>query len=431
MDVLIIGAGGREHALAMALRKSPHLGRLFIAPGNAGSSEVAEQIALDPGDHRAVVAFCKGEGIGPVVIGPEAPLVAGLADDLAAAEIRCFGPSRAAARLEGSKGFAKDFCREFGVPTAAYERFDDREAALRYLSSKGAPIVVKADGLAAGKGVVVATTVQEAEDAVRSMFGGAFGAAGAEVVIEEFLDGDEASFFALSDGSRALAFASAQDYKRVGDGDAGPNTGGMGACSPAPIMTDAMTARVMREIVEPTIEGMGRRGAPFRGVLFVGLMIGPDGPKLVEYNARFGDPETQVILARFEGDLLTLLDACARGALPTDPPQFSRQTALTVVLAAEGYPAAPMRGTEIRGLERAGALPGVTIHHAATRRDNGRIFADGGRALAVTALGDSASEAQQRAYAAIDLIDWPEGFCRRDIGWRTIARERDPIARRA
>jgi phosphoribosylamine---glycine ligase len=424
MDVLIIGSGGREHALALALRKSPRLARLFIAPGNGGSCDVAEQIALDPRDHRAVVAFCKRDGIGLVVVGPEAPLVAGLADDLAAAEIRCFGPSRAAARLEGSKGFAKDFCREFGVPTAAYERFADREAALRFLSAKGAPIVVKADGLAAGKGVVVATTIHEAEAAVRSMFDGAFGAAGAEVVIEEFLEGEEASFFALSDGSRALAFASAQDHKRVGDGDVGPNTGGMGAYSPAPVMTDAMTARVMREIVEPTIEGMRRRGSPFRGVLFVGLMIGPDGPKLVEYNTRFGDPEAEVVLARFEGDLLSLLDACARGALPTDAPQFSRQTALTVVLAARGYPGTPITGTEIRGLERAGAIPGVTIHHAATRRDNGRIFADGGRALAVTALGGSASEAQQRAYAAVDRIDWPEGFCRRDIGWRAVARER-------
>src|SRR5271170_1013531 len=424
MDVLIIGSGGREHALALALRKSPRLGRLFIAPGNAGSSEVAKQIALDSRDHRAVAAFCEKEGIGLVVVGPEAPLVAGLADDLAAAEIRCFGPSRAAARLEGSKGFAKDFCREFGVPTATYERFVDREAALRYLSAKAAPIVVKADGLAAGKGVVVATTIQEAEAAVRSMFDGAFGAAGAELVIEEFLSGEEASFFALSDGARALAFASAQDHKRVGDGDTGPNTGGMGAYSPAPIMTDAMTARVMREIVEPTIEGMARRGTPFRGVLFAGLMIGPDGPKLIEFNTRFGDPEAEAILARFEGDLLTLLDACARGALPTDLPEFSRQTALTVVLAARGYPGAPISGTEIRGLERAGALPGVTIHHAATRWDKGRIIADGGRALAITALGDSVSEAQQRAYAAVDMIDWPEGFCRRDIGWRAIARER-------
>src|SRR5271169_3954024 len=421
MDVLIIGSGGREHALALALRKSPRLGRLFIAPGNAGSSEVAKQIALDSRDHRAVAAFCEKEGIGLVVVGPEAPLVAGLADDLAAAEIRCFGPSRAAARLEGSKGFAKDFCREFGVPTATYERFVDREAALRYLSAKGAPIVVKADGLAAGKGVVVAMTIQEAEAAVRSMFDGAFGAAGAEVVIEEFLDGEEASFFALSDGSRALAFASAQDHKRVGDGDVGPNTGGMGAYSPAPIMTDAMTARVMREIVEPTIEGMQRRGTPFRGVLFAGLMIDEEGPKLIEYNVRFGDPEAEVILARLTDDLLPLLEASATGSLAHAAPKFRSDAAVAVVMAARGYPGAVIRGTRIRGIEDAERVSGVSVLHAGTRREGSEIVSDGGRVLTITALGRNVADARDRAYAAVDRIDWPEGFCRRDIAWREIA----------
>jgi phosphoribosylamine---glycine ligase len=423
MDVLIIGSGGREHALALTLRRSPRLGRLFVAPGNAGAANLAERVALDPSNGPAVVTFCQRERIELVVVGPEAPLAAGLSDDLAVAGIACFGPSRAAARLESSKGFAKDFCRGVGVPTAAYQRFADRDAALAYLKAREAPVVVKADGLAAGKGVVVASTIPEAEAAVRSMFEGAFGAAGAEVVIEEFLDGEEASFFALSDGARALAFASAQDHKRVGDGDTGANTGGMGAYSPAPIMTDTMTARVMREIVEPTIEGMRRRGTPYRGVLFAGLMICADGPKLIEYNARFGDPETQVVLPRFEGDLLPWLEASARGALPDRAPRFSRQAALTVVLAARGYPGAPTTGTEIRGLERASALPDVTVFHAATRRADGRIIADGGRVLAVTALGDSVTQAQRRAYAAVDLIDWPEGFCRHDIGWRAIARE--------
>ncbi len=331
--------------------------------------------------------------------GASAVALAGLADDLSAAGIACFGPSRAAAQLEGSKGFAKDFCREFSVPTAAYQRFHALEPALVYLRAKGAPIVVKADGLAAGKGVVVAATLDEAEAAVTSMFGGVFGAAGAEVVIEELLAGEEVSFFALSDGERAVAFGSAQDHKRVGDGDTGPNTGGMGAYSPAPIMTEAMAARVTREIVEPTIAGLRARGAPFRGVLFAGLMIGADGPKLIEYNVRFGDPEAEVLLARFEGDLLELMLACARGKLPETPLRFSDQVALTVVLAAKGYPGAPLKGTEIRGLDRAAASRDVIIHHAGTRRDGVRIVADGGRVLAVTALGASVGEGYCSAIA--------------------------------
>jgi phosphoribosylamine--glycine ligase len=424
MNVLILGAGGREHALAIALSKSCALTRLFIAPGNPGVSNVAERIALDVADHGAVADLCKILSIGLVVVGPEAPLVAGLADDLAAAGIACFGPTRAAAQLEGSKGFTKDFCRDFGIPTAAYGRFDKMDDALAFVREKGAPIVVKADGLAAGKGVVVAMTLAEAESAVRSMFDGGFGAAGAELVIEEFLEGEEVSFFALSDGERAAPFSCAQDHKRVGDGDTGPNTGGMGAYSPAPVMTQAMSERVMREIIAPTIAGMRARGTPFRGVLFAGLMIDADGPKLIEFNVRFGDPEAEVVLTRLESDLLDLLIACAQGRLPAQTPQFLNETALTVVLAARGYPGAVVKGSEIRGLEEAERLPDVTIHYAGVRRDGARLLADGGRVLAVTATGKSVAQAQSRAYAAVDAIDWPEGFCRRDIGWRAVARER-------
>jgi phosphoribosylamine--glycine ligase len=423
MNVLVIGSGGREHALARCLSRSRAMNRLFIAPGNPGAAEAAEQVVLDIADHQAILGFCRTFSIGLVVVGPEAPLVAGLADDLAAAGIACFGPSRAAAQLEGSKGFAKDFCREFGIPTAAYGRFDRREAALSFVRAKGAPIVVKADGLASGKGVVVAMTLEEAEAAVAEIFGGRFGAAGAEVVIEEFLEGEEASFFALSDGERVVPFSTAQDHKRVGDGDTGPNTGGMGAYSPAAVVTDEMNARIMREIIEPTIEGMRARGAPFRGVLFAGLMIGAGGPKLIEYNVRFGDPEAQVILARLESDLLDLMLGCTQGTLSASPPLFSRDAALTVVLAARGYPGEVVKNTEIRGLEEAGRLPGVTIQHGATRRDGARLLAAGGRVLAVTATGETVAQAQSRAYAAVDTIDWPQGFCRRDIGWRAIARE--------
>jgi phosphoribosylamine--glycine ligase len=425
MNVLIIGSGGREHALALCLSRSPASPRLFIAPGNPGAAEVAELVVLDVGDHRAVADFCRIFSIGLVVIGPEAPLVAGLADELAAAGIACFGPSRAAAQLEGSKGFAKDFCREFGIPTAAYGRFDRQEAALTFVRAKGAPIVVKADGLASGKGVVVATTLEEAEAAVAAIFAGRFGAAGAEVVIEEFLEGEEVSYFALSDGKRVVPFSTAQDHKRVGDGDIGPNTGGMGAYSPASIVTEEMSARIMREIIAPTIEGMRARGAPFRGVLFAGLMIGAEGPKLIEYNVRFGDPEAEVILARVESDLLDLLLACAQGSLSACAPVFSNQTALTVVLAARGYPGEVTDNSEIHGVEEARQLLGVTIYQGATRRDGARLIAAGGRALAVTATGESVAQAQSRAYAGVDAIDWPEGFCRRDIGWRAVARERE------
>jgi phosphoribosylamine--glycine ligase len=424
MNVLILGAGAREHALALALYKSRLLTRLFVTPGNPGAATVAQIVEVDIDDHEAVARLCQTLAIGLVVVGPEAPLVAGLADDLSAAGICCFGPSRAAARLEGSKGFAKDFCRDFGIPTAAYGRFDRMDQALDFVRAKGAPIVVKADGLAAGKGVVVAATLAQAEDAIQSMFAGAFGAAGASVVIEEFLTGEEVSFFALSDGERGEAFSCAQDHKRVGDGDTGPNTGGMGAYSPAPIVTQEMSERIMREIVAPTIVGMRARGTPFRGALFAGLMIGAEGPKLIEYNVRFGDPEAEVVLARLESDLLELLLGCARGRLPPEAPQFSNQAALTVVLAARGYPGAVTKGSEIRGIENASELPGVTIYYAGVRAEGARLLANGGRVLAVTAKGDNVAQAQSRAYAAVDAIDWPEGFCRRDIGWRAIARER-------
>ena len=422
MNILLIGSGGREHALAIAIAKSPLLTNLFIAPGNPGTRACGRNVALDVADHAAVVAFCRAEKIELVVVGPEAPLVAGLVDDLAAAGISAFGPTKAAAQLEGSKGFTKDLCREFHIPTGAYGRFADAATARAYAREKGAPIVVKADGLAAGKGVVVAMTLPEAEAAIDMIFGGAFGAAGAEVVIEEFLEGEEASFFALCDGERALAFASAQDHKRVGEGDTGPNTGGMGAYSPAPVMTPAMDARVMAEIIAPTLRGMKARGAPFRGVLFAGLMIGNDGPRLIEFNARFGDPETQVMLPRLDEDIVPLLAAAARGALRAEPARLKPQTALTVVYAAKGYPDAPERGTEIRGLDRAEAMPGVVVTHAGTKRDGERLLANGGRVLNITAMADTVREAQARAYAAVDVIDWPGGFCRRDIGWRAIAR---------
>ncbi len=420
MNVLLIGSGGREHALALAIAKSPLLRALFIAPGNPGTEALGRNVAVDVANHAAVVDFCRLMKIDLVVVGPEAPLVAGLVDDLDKTGIAAFGPCKAAAQLEGSKGFTKDLCREFHIPTGAYERFSDAAAAKQYVRAKGAPIVVKADGLAAGKGVIVAMTLAEAEAALDMIFGGAFGAAGAEVVVEEFLEGEEASFFALCDGERALAFASAQDHKRVGEGDTGPNTGGMGAYSPAPIMTEAMNARVMREIIEPTMAGMKARGTPFKGVLFAGLMIGRDGPKLIEFNARFGDPETQVMLPRLDEDLLPLLDAAAKCRLPAGPVKLKNETALTVVYAARGYPDAPERGTEIRGIDRAAVLPGVTITHAGTKREGGRLLANGGRVLNVTAMAPAVREAQARAYAAVDAIDWPGGFCRRDIGWRAV-----------
>lgn len=422
MNVLILGSGGREHALARACARSPAIGRLLVAPGNPGCAEVAEIVPVDLGDHAQILEICRRRDIDLVVVGPEAPLVAGVADDLEREGVACFGPSRAAAQLEGSKGFAKDFCREFGIPTAEYRRFTSGVEAKAYIRERGAPIVVKADGLAAGKGVVVAETVEEAEAAVDALASGT-AEPGAALVIEDLLEGEEVSFFALCDGSRAAPFASAQDHKRVGDGDTGPNTGGMGAYSPPPIMTPHLTDRVMCELVLPTVRGMARRGIPFRGVLFVGLMIGADGPKVIEYNVRFGDPETEAILERLADDLLPWLSACARGALPDGSPAFRADPALTVVMAARGYPGEPMKGTRIGGLDEAEKVPGVAVFQAGTRRVGDSIVADGGRVLAVTATGRTVGEAQERAYRAVRRIDWPEGFCRSDIGWRAVARE--------
>ena len=423
MNVLLIGSGGREHALSWALSASPLLTKLYCAPGNGGIAALAECVALDVTDHAAILAFCHSAKIDFVVIGPEGPLVAGLADDLAAAKIKHFGPSKAAAQLEGSKGFTKDLCAEFGIPTGAYGRFKDAASAHAYLARQGVPIVVKADGLAAGKGVVVAETLGDAAAAIDACFAGTFGAAGAEVVIEAFLDGEEASFFVLCDGVNVLPLATAQDHKRVGDGDTGPNTGGMGAYSPAPVMTQAMIERAMAEIVRPTIAGMAKRGSPFKGILYAGLMITAEGPQLIEYNVRFGDPECQVLMLRLKSDLLTALLATADGALQQFDLRWHDDVALTVVMAARGYPGEPLRGTEIGGLDAASAVDGVEIFHAGTTRDGPRILANGGRVLNVTARAKTVQQAQALAYQAVDRIQWPEGFCRRDIGWRAIARK--------
>lgn len=422
MKVLLIGSGGREHALARALEASASVSYLCAAPGNAGIAEHAEILDLDPADMDGIAAFAKAEGIGLVVIGPEAPLVAGLADVLEAAGVPAFGPSAAAARLEGSKGFTKDICARYGIPTAAYARFTDAGAARAYIRAQGAPIVVKADGLAAGKGVVVAMTEAEALEAVDEMLGGRFGSAGASLVIEEFMEGEEASLFALSDGTTAILLGTAQDHKRVGDGDTGPNTGGMGAYSPAPCMTPEITDRAMAEIVQRTVDAMAAEGTPFVGVLYAGLMLTKDGPKLVEYNVRFGDPETQVLLPRLWGDLAQILLAARDGRLDPSMIELDPRTALTVVLAAKGYPGDYAKGEEIRGLDAArAAAPDVIVFHAGTTTDDeGRLLSNGGRVLAVTALGDSTADAQARAYAAVDAIDWPGGFCRRDIGWRAV-----------
>jgi phosphoribosylamine---glycine ligase len=423
MNVLILGSGAREHALARACAKSPLIGSLFVAPGNPGCASVARTVPLSLSDHAKVIAFCLEETIDLVVVGPEGPLVSGVADDLIAAGVPCFGPTREAARLEGSKGYAKDFCREFGIPTGAYQLFREADEAKAYIHRVGAPIVVKADGLAAGKGVVVAKTVEEADAATDALLSGALGSAGSAIVIEEFLKGEEVSFFALCDGITATPFESAQDHKRVGDGDTGPNTGGMGAYSPPSLMTPELSQRIMREVIEPTLRGLKERGSPFRGVLFAGLMIDEHGPKVIEFNVRFGDPEAEVIVPRLKDDLLPLLVACAEGTLRADAPRFNSDAALAVVMAARGYPGEPVRGARISGIEDAEAEPGVVVFHGGTREDHGAIVADGGRVLAITALGKNVAEARRRAYAAVDRIRWPEGFCRRDIGWRAIARE--------
>lgn len=423
MRVLLIGSGGREHALAWAIARSPRIGKLFIAPGNGGTADLAESVAVNIANHAEVVAFCSRERIDLVVVGPETPLVAGIADDLVAAGIKVFGPHKAAAQLEGSKAFTKMLCDEMDIPTARYARFDRMEPALAYVREQGAPIVVKADGLAAGKGVTVAETVAEAEAAIRDCFSGALGEAGASVVIEECLVGEEASVFAVCDGARAVLLSTAQDHKRAHDGDTGPNTGGMGAYSPAPVMTEAMLAEVEQKIITPTIVGMARRGTPFSGVLYAGLMITTEGPKLIEYNVRFGDPECQVLMMRLKSDVLDLLEGAAIGDLEGVMPQWSDEVALTVVMAARGYPGAYARGSEIRGLDGLDG-DGVQVFHAGTSRKDGKVLANGGRVLNVTATGATVAQAQARAYEAVGRIDWPEGFCRRDIGWRAVARER-------
>ncbi len=423
MNVLLIGSGAREHALGWALSASPLLSRLYCAPGNAGLAELGECVPLDPGDHGAVVDFCRRHDIELVVVGPEAPLVAGLCDDLAAAGIRGFGPGREAAQLEGSKSFTRELCAANGIPGAAYASFDDAACAQAYLHTVALPIVVKADGLAAGKGVVIAQTREDAEAAIAACFSGEFGAAGARVIIEEFLHGEEASFFALVDGETVLPLASAQDHKRALDGDTGPNTGGMGAYSPARIMTPEMCDRVMMEIIRPTVSAMARRGTPFKGVLYAGLMIAADGPRLIEYNVRFGDPEAQVLMMRLRSDLLPALLATCDGVLRNFDLRWHDDTALCVVMAARGYPGPYEKGDEIKGLEDAGAMDGVNIFHAGTRRDGARLLAEGGRVLSVTATGPSLLDARERAYGALARIDWPGGYYRSDIGWRDIARE--------
>ena len=424
MKVLLIGSGGREHALAWKLAQSPLLDTLYAAPGNPGIAECATLVSLNVEDHAAVSAFCRENGVGFVVVGPEAPLVAGLADTLRADGIDVFGPSAAAAQLEGSKGFTKDLCAKYDIPTGAYRRFTDAAAAKAYVTEQGAPIVIKADGLAAGKGVTVAMTLDEALDAIDACFDGAFGGAGAEVVVEEYLEGEEVSFFCLCDGETALPFGSAQDHKRVGDGDTGPNTGGMGAYSPAPVMTPELHEEVLRAIVAPTMRGMKEMGTPFRGVLFAGLMVTNDGPKLIEYNVRFGDPECQVLMMRLRDDLLTLLEAAADGQLAHVSVRWRDEAALTVVMAANGYPAQPQTGTVIGGVAELEDAENVRVFHAGTAVKDGRLIASGGRVLNVTAIGDTVSQARDRAYDAIGRIDWPGGFCRNDIGWRAIEREK-------
>lgn len=420
IDVLLIGSGGREHALAWRLSTSPLLGRLYCAPGNAGIAELAECIALDASDANAVIAFCRNARIGLVVIGPEAPLVAGLADRLRTAGIATFGPGKAAAQLEGSKRFTKALCAEHGIPTAHYADFTELLPALAYARQLTAPIVIKADGLAAGKGVSIAKSYDEAEAALNACFDGQPGAA---VVIEELLLGEEASFFALCDGETVLPFGSAQDHKRAFDGDSGPNTGGMGAYAPAPVMTPEMTNRAIDEIVLPTVAAMRGRGTPYQGVLYAGLMITDEGPKLIEYNVRFGDPECQVLMLRLKSDLLEALLATAEGALDGYRVSWRDEAALTVVMAAQGYPGAYEKGSAIAGLDRAARHGGVVVFHAGTARRGDAVVANGGRVLNVSATGPTVGDARDRAYAAIAEIDWPQGFCRRDIGWRAIDRE--------
>jgi phosphoribosylamine---glycine ligase len=427
MRILVVGGGGREHSLCWAISASPLCTKLYCAPGNAGIAQVAECIDVAAEDIAGQVALAQREMIDFVVVGPEVPLAMGLADRFTEAGIKVFGPSQKAAQLESSKGFTKELCKRHNIPTGAYERFTDADKAAAYIKAQGAPIVVKADGLAAGKGVVVAETVEQAIEAARDMLSGnRFGAAGASVVIEEFLVGEEMSFFALCDGEHVLPLIGAQDHKRAFDNDKGPNTGGMGAYSPAPIFDAAMQKRTMDEIILPTAHAMASAGMPFKGVLYAGLMITAQGPKIFEYNCRFGDPECQVLMMRLKSDLLPALIACADGGLKHFDLRWSNDSALTVVMAAKGYPDAYQKGTEIRGLEAAGKVEGVQIFHAGTKfgPDGKRVLANGGRVLNVTAMASTVEEARSRAYRAVDLIDWPEGFCRRDIAWRVVGSHR-------
>ena len=417
MNVLLIGSGGREHALAFALAKSPLLSKLFVAPGNPGTAQYGENIVLDVTDHQAVIDFCRLMHVEFVVIGPEAPLVAGLVDDLEAASIKAFGPNRDAARLEGSKAFTKELCVEFNIPTASYRRFEDAEAAKAHVTARGAPIVIKYDGLMAGKGVTVAASMAEALAAIDAIYATEPAAA---IVVEECMEGEEVSFFCLSDGETAIPLGSAQDHKRVFDGDQGPNTGGMGAYSPAAVFTAALEKQAFETIVKPTVDGLRRRGTPYRGVLFAGLMLTRDGPKLIEYNARFGDPECQVLMLRLVSDLLPLLLAAAAGDLRGKQVLLSANHALGVVMANQGYPGPVQPGSEINGIDTASGIDGVTIFQAGTRWDGARLVAAGGRVLNVCATAPNLREAQMKAYEAVDRIDWPQGFCRRDIGWRAL-----------
>lgn len=423
MNILLVGSGGREHALSWQLAQSPTCRKLYAAPGNPGIEAHAECVDIAVEDLDGLIAFCTAHHIEFVVVGPEAPLVAGLADRLRAIDIAVFGPGAAAAQLEGSKGFTKDLCARASIPTAAYARCSSAAEAHKALKDFSIPVVIKADGLAAGKGVIIAETLAEAEAAIADMFDGVFGGAGAEVVIEEFMTGEEASFFALSDGTDVIPFGSAQDHKRVGDGDTGPNTGGMGAYSPAPVLTAALEAQVMDTIIRPTVATLAAEGTPYIGVLFAGLMLTSEGPKLIEYNARFGDPECQVLMMRYTGDLAALLYAAATGAIArATSPAFASDYALTVVMAANGYPVRPEKGGAIHGIADAEA-GGGRVFHAGTARSGDAIVAAGGRVLNVTATGRTVTEAQARAYAAVDRLDFMSGFCRRDIGWREVARE--------
>ena len=423
MNILVIGSGGREHSLTWKIAKSDLVNDLYVAPGNGGMEDIAKCVSLDVSNHDEVVNFCRQKEISFVVIGPEAPLVDGLSDRLIDENIKTFGPSSKAAILEGSKGFTKDLCAKYNIPTAAYGRFTNANEAKAFVDDKGAPIVIKADGLAAGKGVIIAETINDAHDAIDDILGGQFGEAGAELVVEEFLEGEEASFFVLTDGENILPLGTAQDHKRVGEGDTGLNTGGMGAYSPAPVMDGQMIDRTINEIILPTVEGMREEGRPFKGVLFAGLMITERGPELIEYNVRFGDPECQCLMMRLKSDIVPLLMACANGNIDEQSAEWEDSVSLNVVMAAKGYPGSYDKNTEIKNLGQAAAAENIVIFHAGTKKSDDKILATGGRVLNVTSLSATVTEAKNDAYEALDKIDWPEGFCRRDIGWRAVERE--------